>query len=181
MVWDASNMRWWNVHYQLELNALRIFTVPKTKIWRTRVGRTGGVWGGGCTSKTVSGHALIWTFLLGLMWGSLSKHFRHILYSPTQVSLLCCHKMKKRSNASYGSEKRHVFSFRDLFNSDLRTFTIKRVMNIQNTPTVNFHRLAQRQRETSFYADATEIGSPSSFKLGSTGATPTRRTITSLC
>jgi hypothetical protein len=45
-------------------------------------------------------------------------------------------------------------------------------MNIQNTPTVNDYRLAQQQGETTrFYTNATEIGSPSSFKLGSTGAT----------
>jgi len=55
-------------------------------------------------------------------------------------------------------------------------------MNIQNTSTVDHYRLAQQQGETTrFYTDATEIGSPSSFKLGSTGETPTRRTITSLC
>ena len=60
----------------------RILSFPKIKIWRSEFGR---MWG-------VSRYILIWTFLLVLMLGihswSLSKHFRHILYSHTQVSLL---------------------------------------------------------------------------------------------
>jgi hypothetical protein len=46
-------------------------------------------------------------------------------------------------------------------------------MNIQNTPTVNLQRLAEQQEErTRFYTDATEIGSPSSIRLESTGGDP---------
>jgi hypothetical protein len=112
MVWEASNMSWWNVHFELELNALRILSVPRIKIWGTEVGRTEGVWGGGSTSKTVSGHTLIWTFLLVSMWGnhswSLPKHFRHILYSSTQVSLLPTAIKQRRPPTSLTGVRRHA-------------------------------------------------------------------------
>jgi len=74
---------------------------------------------------------------------------------------------------SYGNEKARACLVSRLFKSDLRTFSTKRVTNIQNTPTVKLHRLAQQQEETTrFYTDLIEIGSPSSINLGSIGGDP---------